>query len=309
MTSQSQLPNLAQGAGYGNVDAARSVTDLMQLVDQLAGLRLCVFDVDGTLLSSDHEVTGAVVTAIAEAQAGGLDLMLASSRSPGALESILNALPGPGGDLFIASQGAILGRLNLVGELEVLRHRPLPLDEAIEVIRLARDSHVSVSWYTPYEWLVLSLDDHVRREAEITGACPTLARAEDLTGGPDKIMLISELSEITALQVLADAVPASMQAQFSNPNYLEITASGVDKASTLSEYCRLRGLSPAEVLAMGDGPNDLGLLRFAGVSIAPANARREVLNAVQHVSASNDDDGVAEVITWVLEAKGGANRR
>jgi Cof subfamily protein (haloacid dehalogenase superfamily) len=280
-----------------------------QLGDRVASLRLCVFDVDGTLLNSHHQVSAANVAAIADARARGIDIMLATSRSPGALKAILHALPGPEGEVFIASQGTILARLDRAGDLEILEHRPLPLEDAIEVIRRAGEAHVSVSWYTSHEWLVLSLDDHVRREAEITGAVPTVARPEELTAGPDKIMLVGEMSQIAVLQAVADAVPASLQAQFSNINYLEITASGVDKASTLSAYCLERDVSPHEVLAMGDGPNDLGLLSFAGMSVAPANARDEVLDAVQFLSASNDEDGVAEVIAWVLGAKADADRR
>ena len=50
------------------------------------------------------------------------------------------------------------------------------------------------------------------------------------------------------------------------------------------------------MLAIGDGPNDLGMFTFAGISVAPANARTEVIAAADYITATNDDDGVAHVL-------------
>ena len=75
-----------------------------------------------------------------------------------------------------------------------------------------------------------------------------------------------------------------------------MSARGVSKASTLAELCARRGIAPADVVAFGDMPNDLPMLRWAGRSYAVANAHPDVLAAVDATTASNDDDGVARVI-------------
>ena len=59
---------------------------------------------------------------------------------------------------------------------------------------------------------------------------------------------------------------------------------------------RAAGHRAATTVAIGDGPNDLGLFAFAGTSVAPANARPEVAAAATWSTRSNDDDGVA----WAL---------
>jgi len=77
---------------------------------------------------------------------------------------------------------------------------------------------------------------------------------------------------------------------------LEISALGVTKASTLEALVRERGLGPHDVIAFGDMPNDVEMLRWAGHGVAVANAHPEVLAVADQVTSSNDDDGVAAVL-------------
>jgi len=82
----------------------------------------------------------------------------------------------------------------------------------------------------------------------------------------------------------------------SREGLLEISAAGVTKASTLTAVCAQHGFGPEDVVAFGDMPNDLPMLAWAGHSVAVGNAHPEVLHAVDEVTASNDDDGVAQVL-------------
>ena len=109
-------------------------------------------------------------------------------------------------------------------------------------------------------------------------------------------MLISDPQHTESLRAAAAAVPPELKAQFSKPNYLEITADGVDKGVTLQRFYRVRGLVNSQVLVIGDGPNDLGLFSVAGISVAPANAPPDVLAAAALRTVSNDHDGVACVL-------------
>ncbi|WP_255889165.1 HAD family hydrolase [Nocardioides astragali] len=273
-------------------------------------------DVDGTLLTSDHRVTARTLEAVAAAQALGVEVMLASSRAPGALRPVVEALDdGPsavGGAVvgasppFISSQGALLG-CYVNGELEVLGHRPAPLDAAHAMIAAAYANQVSIGWYRLDDWLVPELNDAIEREATITHTQPTVIALRDLieqtrrSGGPDKLMFISDLDAIDRLEALAAGMPAGLQAQFSNPNYLEITAAGVDKGSTLRAHLTTQGLTRSEVLCVGDGPNDLGMFAIAGLTAAPANARPQVLAAADLAVTANDEDGIARLLELLIQ--------
>ncbi len=68
------------------------------------------------------------------------------------------------------------------------------------------------------------------------------------------------------------------------------------KATALAALASERGIRPQEVVAFGDMPNDLPMLTWAGTAYAVANAHPDVLAAVDHVTAANNDDGVALVL-------------
>lgn len=81
---------------------------------------------------------------------------------------------------------------------------------------------------------------------------------------------------------------------------VEMGALGVSKATTLARFAAERGVAAKDVVAFGDMPNDLPMLAWAGAAYAVANAHPVVLAAVQNITVSNDDDGVALAIEKLL---------
>lgn len=73
------------------------------------------------------------------------------------------------------------------------------------------------------------------------------------------------------------------------------------KAGALAAWSSSHGIGAHEVWAFGDMPNDLPMLTWAGTSYAVANAHPEVLAAATHVTASNDEDGVAVALERLLD--------
>ncbi len=172
----------------------------------------------------------------------------------------------------------------------------MPLDLAARTVRHALGAGLAVNWYVGDAWLVSHLDDQVRREARVVGCEPVVADLAAQQAGPDKLLVIAPPGASDVLSSMSDALPAGLQAQTSNPTYLEITRSDVDKASALWELCRRHGVAPEDVAAIGDGMNDLAMLAFAGVAVAPANAHPAVIESADLVVPSNDEDGVARAL-------------
>src|SRR4029450_520075 len=81
------------------------------------------------------------------------------------------------------------------------------------------------------------------------------------------------------------------------------------KAFALERLCRRLGVAPEEVVAVGDMPNDLAMLDWAGTGVAVANAVPEVLDAADEVTAANTEDGVALLLERILAANGAAVSR
>jgi hydroxymethylpyrimidine pyrophosphatase-like HAD family hydrolase len=77
---------------------------------------------------------------------------------------------------------------------------------------------------------------------------------------------------------------------------LEIVSEDADKGEAFLDLAAELGIPAGEVMAMGDGNNDLGLMRAAGLSVAMGNSDHEVIAAADHITADNEHDGVAEAI-------------
>lgn len=82
----------------------------------------------------------------------------------------------------------------------------------------------------------------------------------------------------------------------SEPYFLELVPLGIDKARSLAVLLERLGLTREEMVAMGDGYNDLSMIRFAGMGVAMANAQEPVRKAADYITLSNDEDGVAVAV-------------
>lgn len=258
--------------------------------------RLFALDVDGTLVRSDGTVSDETVAAIHHVRARDVPVVLVTSRGAAALRSVVSRLDMGGDDVFISAQGALTGSWTQGGRLLVEDQQRCSVADARVVLEVALSGGFSVSWYTGEHWYVSHVDASIEEEAREVGATPEVRELLAEGVGPDKLMVIAEPGRVERLGQVAAALPSGLMAQVSNPNFLEITRSDVDKAAGLARYCGRRGISLGDVVAIGDGPNDLGMFACVGTSIAPANARPEVLRAATMVTPANDDDGVASAL-------------
>ena len=86
-------------------------------------------------------------------------------------------------------------------------------------------------------------------------------------------------------------------------NNLEIGGETTSKADALAKLCHILGVSKDEMMAAGDSPNDIAMLKAAGLSVAMGNAEEEVKAEADYVTLSNAEDGVAAAIRkFVLES-------
>nr|WP_196053032.1 HAD-IIB family hydrolase [Bacteroides clarus] len=79
----------------------------------------------------------------------------------------------------------------------------------------------------------------------------------------------------------------------SEPYFLELVPLGIDKARSLAVLLEKIGITREEMIAMGDGYNDLSMIKYAGLGIAMGNAQEPVKAAADYIAPSNDEDGVA----------------
>jgi hydroxymethylpyrimidine pyrophosphatase-like HAD family hydrolase len=128
---------------------------------------------------------------------------------------------------------------------------------------------------------------------EIIGEPAVKLLAKDCEADPDEFMA-------AAARVLAGRATVTHS---SRQGLLEIAAAGVTKASGLAEVAASLGISADEVVAVGDMPNDVPMLEWAGRSYAVGNAHPAAIAAADEVLASNDDDAVAMLIDALLSER------
>jgi Cof subfamily protein (haloacid dehalogenase superfamily) len=265
-------------------------------------IRLIALDVDGTLLNSNHEISEGNRRAIHAAVEAGLRIVLASARSPGALRPLLADLGISG--YVVAYGGGLVCQLDnaSTNATDVIANHCLSLVSAHEIVRFALGEGISLGWFVGEDWHIPAWDVVLRRETEIIQMQPQVTLdLMTLPLPPHKIQcMVASDSEIKKLENLLSILPDDCIGQFSHPTYLEIIAKGVDKAVGLKQLGHRLGISLHEMAAIGDGENDLGMLKAVGLGIAMANAPSHVSRDAKRVTTSNDQDGVAVAIGRIL---------
>jgi Cof subfamily protein (haloacid dehalogenase superfamily) len=258
---------------------------------------LVALDVDGTVLDPDGRIAASTRAAVAEARRRGVRVVLASSRGPVALARIQDELD-LADEWFVGFQGALVARRTGTG-LEVLAETPMERCAAAAVERGATERGLSVGRYIGPRWRVRHLTPAIRREADGTGEepLPSSAAEADADAPPHKVLVIADgPAQRRLLHDLAAALPAAVTGTLSHPEFLEVTAAGVDKGHGLRSLLAHLQVSAEQAAAVGDGPNDLGLFASVGSPVAMGQAPQGVRAAAGWVTTSNVEDGVARAL-------------
>ena len=268
------------------------------VMSKIRRAQLLAIDVDGTLLTTGYQLTAVTREAVQQVSAQGVHVVLASARSPRALHTIREELEITG--LAICYTGALTCRISPDPHVpsEVVIEQRMSLSSAHHVLSRALQRGISVGWYVGDCWYIPRWDAALQRESRLTGAPPIVEPdLAHITEAPHKLLAIAaEPAFLSELSLLASTLPADCRGQFSLANYLEITHQGVDKATALAALGHQLGITPADMVAIGDGENDVALLRLVGLGIAMGNAPPSVRAVADWVTDTNNRDGVALAI-------------
>lgn len=257
---------------------------------------LVATDLDGTLLGSDGLPSPRTVEAVRRVETAGIEFVVVTARPPRWMHELIDVIGAHG--VAICTNGAFVYD---VAERVILAERTIPW--AI-VAELAGDLRAAIPGVG---FAVETIDGYGQEEHyvnlhDLPGGSP-IGPVEGLfTAAPGKLLARAPgLPDEVFLAEVARVVGARAIVSVSGFGGLaEINASGVTKAAVLAEWCAERGIGAKSVWAFGDMPNDLPMLKWAGTSFAMANAHPDVIAVATHHAASNDDDGVAQVLEAML---------
>lgn len=258
--------------------------------------RLIASDLDGTLLGPDGGVSVRTRSALDAAQAAGIEIVLVTGRPPRWVREMPEATGAHA--VVVCANGALLYD---VDEHAVIDHAPIPGDLAVELVDHLRADAPGCRFACEMTFTFGRDADYPARMPAPPGTL--VGDVRDLVAGRDTTKLIvrdDDLPHDELVRIVQEIVGARAEVTHSGYGIVEISAQGVDKGRGLRVACTRHGIDPGEVIAFGDMPNDLPMLRLAGRGVAVANAHADVLAAADEVTASNAEDGVALVIERVL---------
>lgn len=258
-------------------------------------IRYIGIDLDDTLLDSNLNISVRNRQVIQKVLKLGIKVVLASGRMLCSMQpyAAMLGLDGP----LIAYNGALV-RDEKSGE--VLVDQPVDGETGIRLVSFFRNAGIHLNVYINDQLYMEKLTEWGLRYAATAGVtpivvpdlCPILAKAPS-----HKLLGVGDGETLTRFQAqLQEIFGRQLQFVTSKPIYLEILAPGVSKAAALKKLVAGWGGLRQNVLAIGDAPNDLEMIAWAGLGVAVGNASSRVREGADWVVADHNHDGVAEAI-------------
>ncbi len=270
-------------------------------------IKLLATDLDGTLLRTDNTVSDGTREALVAATEAGFHVVFVTGRPTRWLWEVADATGYSG--VVVAANGAMT--FDLASEA-ILHEQALDAATLESVTGILRQAFPQVYFavdfghefayeqgYT-HDWEINTITD---RQGQPTPVPPASALAEIISR--PAVKLLAKVRDAHPDEFLASVAEmlgdTAYVTRSATSGLLEISASGVTKAAGLARHCETIGLDAYDVAAVGDMPNDVPMLEWAGRSYAVANAHPAAKAAADVVlEESNDDDAVALLIRALL---------
>jgi len=278
-------------------------------------IRLIAVDLDGTLLNSRSEVSPANQEALAAAAALGVEIVVVTGRRYHSARPLVAQIPCP--VTLISSNGARIG----TPSGQVFHRDFLPRSVARQVLEIAHlhrpytvlifdvagrgqvVMHHDAAAESPLAWYRKNSPDCLLQVSDLPAA---------LMENPIQVMFGGPPERIGPIEPLLQTSPAASSVHLTWTKYLTRNVSlldcmnrGCTKGRALALWSERCGISPSEVMAIGDNYNDFEMLEFAGHPFLMGNCCEGLGNARWRATRSNDEDGVAAAIReYALDGRG-----
>jgi hypothetical protein len=257
------------------------------------GIKLIAVDLDDTLLDPGLRITPRVKQAVRRAAERNVTVALATGRMfraalPYAEELGLTAP-------LITYQGALVKDRAGVEYY----YQPVPRNLARDVVTYLTPTGCHLQVYVDDTLCMAALTPEGERYARLSGVAPRVVGdlRRFLNFPPTKIVLIAHEEVIDGLLPdLTARYTGLLHVSKSKPHFLEFSHPDATKGEALKRLTAELGVDREEVMAIGDGYNDIPMLEYAGLAVVVENARTEIKAYAGHVTAANHSDGVALAI-------------
>jgi Cof subfamily protein (haloacid dehalogenase superfamily) len=267
-------------------------------------IKLVALDLDGTLLNTDHQLTTRTIQTIKAVQQSGTPVVLATGRpyvtshiyhqalglnTPGVYMQGLNIIDAAGGVLHERHLDDALTAL--VGDFSV-KHGLTAMAYNPQHIFTRQRNHLTLQLQTYYE------SKHIELGEEFAQVGQKAYISKFIFIEPDREKMDRLRTDLSTLMQGRASVFTSQ------PEFLELLPLGASKGDGVAWLLRYLDIATDHLLAIGDGENDLEMIKLAGFGIAMANGNSKLKALAKHITLSNDEDGVAVALEKFILAMG-----
>jgi len=247
-------------------------------------MKLIITDLDNTLLKSDKSISEYTVSIFAECRLRGHLIAFATARAEDTLTQLKKALKP---NIIISNGGAVISV-----EGKKIHESFVSGKDVSTIIRMCRTftegkgfmtAHCNDGYYCNFE-----PSDPDRRAAYTYSDFISFEKAA--------YKISAELEDDKWAKEIARACPDIALIKYTGEKWLQFAAKDSNKETALQVLANYIGIDYNDIIAFGDDINDLGMLKLAGTSVAVSNAIENVKKAADHITESNDRDGVARFL-------------
>lgn len=260
--------------------------------------KIIALDLDGTLTNSSKIITPRTKEALYEYQEQGGRIVLASGRPTQGIVPLAEELElSEYGGYILAFNG---GRIINCNTKEIMYDKTLEKSIVKELEDLTREFKTNIMTYQgDYIYTLDAKEPFVNEEYRITGM--PLREVENLTAElttpVNKCLMTAEPVYLEQVEKKVKQIMGNrINVYRSQPFFLELVPQNIDKAESLDKLLKQLHLTRENLIACGDGYNDLSMIRYAGLGVAMENGEEGVKKHADYIAPSNDNDGIAYIL-------------
>ena len=259
-------------------------------------IKAVMLDLDGTLLSDNHIISDTNKDVLFKLKEKGVKVFLATGRSFDAMKEYHKELKLD--TPAICYNGAKIVEPN--GEFKEYPIRDKALKTLIDI---AHETKTHLNIYQHEIWYSENIEnEETELYIHISGLTPHKADFNNLKElFSTKILYIGDHEKLLCLEKeIKNRLGDQVFTTFSKTFFLEVLYGDVNKGSTMEKIMENEGISLDEVIAFGDGLNDIEMLKMAGVGVAMKKSFPELIEIADEVTTSNNESGVGEFLKRYL---------
>jgi Cof subfamily protein (haloacid dehalogenase superfamily) len=269
--------------------------------NKISNFRMVAFDLDGTLLDPNHQLSERTIATVKEIASQGMLVLLATARMASAVKKHLEKLGTPG--LIVAHNGALVKDIKTN---QICHHQTLSKSVVTGLLNLLEGEDTIVHFNCDDEIYLTNPNPYSEvysQELEIS--LNHIFSFKNLEENPTTILLIDKKDVLEKLSrklftQFQGEVESVLVPWLDNIWRMQLIPPNTSKGKGVLQVAKYFGVKPEEIISFGDNYNDMEMIQSVGLGIAMGNAIPELKQVADFVTLSNQEDGVALALKALL---------